>query len=78
MTAVEIKSWLVSKIAEEADLDSEAIATDVPFETYRLDSLSLITITYDLEKLLGKEIEPTMFWQHNSIDQLAEAIEKSA
>lgn len=78
MTQLEIKSWLIEKIAEESDVKPESIATDVPFESYSLDSLSLITLSYDLETLLGKEIDPTMFWQHNSIDELAQAIEQRA
>lgn len=78
MTQPEIKSWLIVKIAEESDLKPESIATNVSFESFNLDSLSLITLAFDLETLLGKEIDPTLFWQHNSIDQLAEALQPIA
>lgn len=75
MNNQELKNWLVQKIAEESDIQPESIKTDVPIESFNLDSLSMITLSYDLETVLGKEIDPTVFWQHNSIDKLAEAIE---
>jgi acyl carrier protein len=75
MNNQEIKNWLVQKIAEESDIDPETIKTDVPIESFNLDSLSMITLSYDLETVLGKEIDPTVFWQHNTIDKLATAIE---
>ncbi len=75
MTNMELKQWLVQKIAEESDNLPDTIKTDVPIESFNLDSLSMITLSYDLETALGKEIDPTVFWQHNTIDKLAEAIE---
>jgi acyl carrier protein len=75
MNSEEIKKWLVEKIAEESDLQPETISTTAPFETFNLDSLSMITLSYDLEKILNKELDPTFFWQHNSIDKLVIAIE---
>lgn len=75
MNNQEIKNWLVQKIAEESDIDPETIKTDIPIESFNLDSLSMITLSYDLETVLGKEIDPTVFWQHNTIDKLAQAIE---
>lgn len=75
MNNQEIKNWLIQKIAEESDIQPETIKTDVPIESFNLDSLSMITLSYDLETALGKEIDPTVFWQHNTIDKLAEAIE---
>ncbi|RXK60835.1 acyl carrier protein [Lacibacter luteus] len=75
MNNQEIKNWLVQKIAEESDIQPETIKTDMPIESFNLDSLSMITLSYDLENALGKEIDPTVFWQHNTIDKLAEAIE---
>ena len=75
MNNQELKNWLVQKIAEESDLQPEAINTNAPIESFNLDSLSMITLSYDLETALGKEIDPTVFWQHNTIDKLAEVIE---
>ncbi len=78
MNKEEIKSWLIKMIAEEAGVQPEAVQTDVSFETFQLDSLSMITISYELEKLLDKEIDPTFFWQHDSIDKLADAVQQLA
>ncbi len=75
MNTQELKNWLVQKIAEESDLQPESIDTGAPIESFNLDSLSMITLSYDLETALGKEIDPTVFWQHNTIDKLAVAIE---
>ncbi len=75
MTNQEIKHWLIQKIAEESDLKAETIDVNAPIDTFNLDSLSMISLSYDLETVLGKEIDPTVFWQHNTIDKLASAIE---
>lgn len=75
MNNQELKNWLVQKISEESDIQPENIDTSAPIESFNLDSLSMITLSYDLETALGKEIDPTVFWQHNTIEKLAEAIE---
>jgi acyl carrier protein len=75
MKREELKTWLIDKIAEESGLPLEKINADEPFDSFNLDSLSMITISSELENVLGAEIDPTMFWKFNSINLLAEAIE---
>lgn len=71
------KEWLQQKIAEEAGLPAQAITFDTPFEQFALDSLSVISLAYELESFTGREsIDPTVFSEFNSINKLAEWLEQ--
>ncbi len=76
MNKFEIQQWMVKKVAEESGLDENNIDIHAPFESFNLDSLSMITVSFDLENVLGIEIDPTLFLQNNSIELLSEVIEK--
>lgn len=76
MNKYELKQWLIEKVSEESGLDISAVNVNAPFESFELDSLSMITISFDLENVLGIEIDPTLFLQNNSIELLSEEIEK--
>lgn len=41
--------WLQQKISEESGIDSSQIGFDQEFEQFRMDSLSVITLAYELE-----------------------------
>jgi acyl carrier protein len=75
MNKVEIRNWLTNKIADETGLTIDNINMDAPFESFNMDSLSMITISYELENVLGIETDPTLFYKFNSINLLSEAIE---
>lgn len=70
-----IRDWLQRKIAEEAGEKIESISLDADFESFRLDSLSLLSIAYDLENEINLEINPTDLIEYNTINKLAEWIE---
>lgn len=69
---MEIKYWLQKQLAEELGLTPQEISCDADFETFNLDSLSLISLSFQLEKLLKEEISPTIFVEYNSINKLSE------
>jgi polyketide synthase 13 len=67
-----IINWLKSKVAEEAGISEQEVSETATFESFQLDSLSLVSLSYELEKFTGKTIEPTVFWEYNTIDKLSD------
>jgi polyketide synthase 13 len=67
-----IINWLKSKVAEEAGIPEQEVSETATFESFQLDSLSLVSLSYELEQLTGKTMEPTVFWEYNTIDKLSD------
>lgn len=72
MTKEIVSLWLKNKIAEEAGMREEEVTDTALFETFHLDSLSMVSLSYELENFTGKTIEPTVFWEYNSITKLSD------
>jgi acyl carrier protein len=71
------QEWLQQKIAEETGLPIADIAYDTPFEQFSMDSLSVITLAYELESFTGKEtIDPSVFSEFNTINKLTAWLEQ--
>jgi acyl carrier protein len=77
MTKENIITWLKNKVAEEANIAEAEISESAAFESFNLDSLDMVSISYELEKFTGKTIEPTVFWEYNSIEKLSEWVAKN-
>lgn len=75
MVDIEIKVWLQQKIAEESGQPLEEILYDTEFTNFKLDSLSIVTLAYELESMLNIELSPTAFTEFNTINKLAEWIQ---
>jgi acyl carrier protein len=71
MKKTEVKSWLQNQIAKESGVSVEEISCDEDFENFKLDSLSFVSISYELESQVDLEINPTVFTEFNTINKLA-------
>jgi len=69
-TTDSIRAWLLARLRERLGAKTPLDA-DRPLADYGLDSLAAIAITADLEDWLEVELEPTMFFDYPSIDELA-------
>jgi len=69
---MEITQWLQEQIAEETGIKIEDISCDEEFENFDLDSLSLLSLSFELENLIKKELSPTVFSEYNTINKLVE------
>lgn len=67
-----IGSWLTERVASYVDRPGHTIRTDVPLGEYGLDSVAAFTVCTDIEDHLGLELEPTVLWDHPTIDALSE------
>ncbi len=68
----------MQKIAEDTGVPLEKVSCDESFDNFALDSLSLISLAYDLETMLGREINPAVFTEYNTINKLAGWVKRNA
>ncbi len=67
----EIQAWLVSYLAELLEIEPDEVDVTIPFDRYGLDSAAAMSITADLEEWSGHELEPTIMYDHDTIEALA-------
>lgn len=66
-TKEEIQQWLQQKIAAEAQTKPGSILITLPFTSFGLDSIVMVTLVTDLEDWLNLSLAPTIFWEFPSI-----------
>ncbi len=66
-----IETILKQIIADELGTTPQEISGDLPFDEMQLDSLSVVSITYALEQKISTELDPTIFTECKTINQLA-------
>ncbi len=71
MNYEEIKSWLVSKLAEIRGIDGEEIDVQEPFADFGLNSIDAVSLSGDLEDLLGVTLPATLLWDFPTIEELS-------
>jgi acyl carrier protein len=66
----EIRDWLIDKVATMARIARSEVDTTASFVDFGLDSRQGVGLSGDLEKWLGRKLEPTLVWDHPSISAL--------
>jgi len=51
---------------------------DVPFPSLGADSLTIITLGGELERLLGREVQASVMWDFNTVNRLATHLAQTA
>ncbi|WP_435356614.1 phosphopantetheine-binding protein [Emticicia sp. SJ17W-69] len=72
MPKEQLEDWFKENLASELALKPHQISLNSPIEDYRLDSLSSVSLSYSLEEFLGYEIEPTIFNEFETVNELIE------
>ncbi|HEU4510297.1 MAG TPA: beta-ketoacyl synthase N-terminal-like domain-containing protein [Pyrinomonadaceae bacterium] len=67
-----IQKWLVAQIAERAGIHPDQLDVRRPVKSYGLDSVTTVAITGDLGTWLGRELSPTLIYEHPTIDDLSQ------
>jgi acyl carrier protein len=75
MTTEQLQDWLRQKLSEETSVDSKTIDLDVDFKNLDLDSLSTVSLTYELETVTGVVIDPTIFSEFRTPNELVQWIQ---
>jgi acyl carrier protein len=72
----DIEHWLRNYIAEMTGVPPERISATATFDRLGLDSASAVALVGDVEDWLGAEIDPTLPYEHPTIEKLSAALEK--
>lgn len=63
-----ITNWMKEKIQEYCGIDKDSIDIDKSFDMLGLDSATAIMISGELQDYLKIEIDPTIFYDHPTIN----------
>ncbi len=75
-TANEIEEWLIDALSESIGIEADEIEVDMPFESYGLDSSTAVIISGDLQEWLGCDLEPTIFFDYPTINEIVNYLTK--
>ena len=68
----EIQEWLIRQIAELIHVDRSTINIHESFTDYGLSSREVVTLSGDLEELLGRSLSPTLAYDYPNIKELSQ------
>jgi acyl carrier protein len=74
----QIASWLREKLARALKIREEAIDGNAPFSDYGLDSATEISLVGELNELLGADLDPELFWDYPTIEELSDHLSRIA
>lgn len=69
-SAQTIREWLVDRVAYYLELTPADIDAGVELAELGLDSVYALTLCGDVEDRFGLVVEPTMAWDHPTIDAI--------
>lgn len=72
LSLMAIQKWLVERVAVYVDLPATEISTAVNLARYGLESVYALSLSGDAEEYLGVDVDPTLAWDHPTIDDMAQ------
>ncbi|WP_149824438.1 type I polyketide synthase [Streptomyces tailanensis] len=73
-TAHGVRDWLASAVAEAAGLDPLTVDPHRPIAEFGLGSRQLVTLAVDLSERIGRTLDPSLVYDHPTIEAIAEAV----
>jgi acyl carrier protein len=77
ISATEIQDWIVAYLANLLEIDPEEVDVTITFDRYGLDSSAAVGMTGELEDWMGRELDPTLLYDHPTIEALAQYLATS-
>ena len=71
MSVSAIRDWLTDRVAAYLERPRGEIDPDQAFVEMGLDSVYAMTLSGDVEERFDIEVEPTLAWDHPSVNALA-------
>ncbi|KAA2257575.1 acyl carrier protein [Solihabitans fulvus] len=65
-----IRDWLLDRVAFYLERPVTDLRPDVKLVEYGLDSVYALTLCGDIEDEYGLELEPTLAWDHPTVDAI--------
>ena len=78
MNTREIQDWLLTQIGELLQVDPETLDIRGTFTDYGLSSRDLVSLSGELEELLGRRLSPTLAYEYPSILTLSRYLAEPA
>lgn len=72
ISAPELTAWLVERVATYTEKEPGEIGLSTPLADCGLDSVYALVICGDIEDHLGMTVEPTLVWDHPTVNALVE------
>lgn len=77
-SVAEIEGWLVAKIAGLTKVSPEEVDIDEPFANFGLNSIDAVSLSGDLEEILGCGLSATLLWDFPTIRELSAYLAEEA
>lgn len=74
LTVDAIRKWFVERVAFYLELPESAVHPDAGLVEMGLDSVYALTLSGDVEEQFGLDVEPTLAWDHRTVNALAERV----
>jgi acyl carrier protein len=74
----EIEEWLVTRLAELTRVNPEEVDVEEPFANFGLNSIDAVSLSGDLEDLLGCSLPATLLWDFPTISELSAYLAEEA
>lgn len=71
ITERDIQDWFKTRLVELLEIEPNDIDIKLPFDSYNLDSNMAVGLTSDLEDWLGTDLEPTVLYEHPTIEKIS-------
>lgn len=72
LTQAELTEWLIQKISDSTGVLAKQIDIDTTFADFGLDSRTAVSISSELERMLGRELPPTLIWDFPTIKEVTQ------
>jgi acyl carrier protein len=63
----EMEAFLCARLSDVLHIDKSSIDVEKRFSAYGLDSLDAVTLVFELEELLKRELPSTLLWDYPNI-----------
>lgn len=70
-----IEWWLRRWVADELQIEMEAVDATASVRDYGLDSVTVVRLVTELEQVLGRRVDVSLLWREASIRSLARALD---
>ncbi len=71
-----IRDWMVTHLAQHLRVNPAEVDPSCSFARYGLDSAAMIGMTGDLEDWLEYELDPTLLYDYETIEDLSQYLAK--
>ncbi|MGE4243407.1 acyl carrier protein [Ramlibacter sp.] len=71
VTRAEVEEWIIRYVSELRGIRADRISRTIPLTKYGVDSASAVAMSGDLMDWLGCDIDPTLMYEHPTIERAA-------